>query len=198
MHRAYREVKLAVPEAIFDDQFYALPARVVLEPTPTLTGLIDQAREEGWPFSLSTQAMAAVAGGLVLLQVLVALLFGSVWWRAFAIIGLCAIEWVIGALYLYALTELFPAHYQFRDGLLLYPLAQIPRALLALPAAMLVAAGIPFLAGIVGLGGILWASLLTAFMVQGMYRLESVLPTTIGAIFQTLFLFIILIAALTG
>lgn len=197
MQRIYRQVKQASPEAVFDDQFYALPARLVLEPTPTLTTLIEQARDEGWPLSLSAQAMAAVAGGLVLIQVLVMVLFGSAWWKSLAIVGLCALEWVIGALYLHALTELFPARCEFREGLLLYPLAQVPRALLSLPAAMLVAAGIPFLGGLVSLAAILWAVLLTAFLVQEMYRLKSVLPTMIGAVFQALFLFIILIIAFT-
>ncbi len=197
MSRTYREMTQATPEVVFDDEFFALPGRMILEPNPTLEGLVDQARNEGWPLSLSTQAMAAVAGGLVLNQLLILLLFGGAWWKSLAIIGLCALEWLIGALYLYGLTEIFPAHYDLKDGVLLYPLAQIPRALLSLPMAMLVAAGLPFLGAMVGLAGVLWAVILAVFLVQQMYHLKSIMPAMAGGTLQALFQFIVLAIVLT-
>lgn len=197
MSRTYQEMKESEPEVIFDDEFFALPGRMVLEPTLTLEGLVIQARDEGWPVGLSGQAMAAVVGGLVFSQLLILILFGGAWWKLPAIVGLCALEWVSGALYLYGLTEVFPAHFEFRDGILLYPMAQIPRALLSLPTAMFVAAGLPFVGAMVGLAGVLWAVILTVFLVQQMYHLKSIMPAMIGAMLQALFQFIILAIALT-
>jgi hypothetical protein len=193
-----REVRQVTPEAVFDEEFFSLPVRLLLEPTSTLEHLVEQARDEGWPLSLSAQAMAAVAGGLVLSQLLILVLMGGAWWKPLALAGLCGLEWGIGALYLYALTEVFPAHYQFREGALLYPLPQIPRALLSVPMAMLVAAGVPFLGTLFGLAGVLWAVLLTAFLVQQMYRIESILPALLGGTLQALFQFIVLSIVFTG
>jgi hypothetical protein len=139
--------------------------------------------------------MAGVAGGLVLVQVLILMLVGGTWWKPLALVGLCALEWGIGALYLYALAEVFPGQLELREGALLYPLAQIPRALLAVPMAMIVAAGVPFLAAMLGLAGVLWAVVLTALLVQQIYRLESILPAMIGGALQALFQFIILAIA---
>jgi hypothetical protein len=198
MQRMYREVTRAAPEATFDDEFFSLPARMMLEPTATLEKLVEQAREEGWPTALSFQTMAAVAGGLVLSQLLILILAGGTWWKPLALMGLCGLEWVIGALYLYALTEIFPAQYELREGVLLYPLPQIPRALLAIPMAMLVAAGVPFLAAMIGLVGVLWAVVLTALLVQQMYRLKSIWPAMIGGALQALFQFIVLSIVFTG
>jgi hypothetical protein len=198
MRRAVQEIKRAAPQAPFDTEFSALPARLVLEPAPTLSGLVDQVRNEGRPLAASTQTMGAVMGGLVLAQLLFLLLVGGAWWKPLALAGLCALEWLIGALYLYALTELFAARYEFRQAALLYPLAQIPRALLGIPLSMLVAAGAPFLAAMVGLVGVVWAVILTALLVQQMYRLESVLPALIGGALQALFLFIVLAIVFSG
>ena len=47
--RLYQEVKLASPQALFDDEFASPSALLVLEPTPTLDSLVEQAQEEGWP-----------------------------------------------------------------------------------------------------------------------------------------------------
>jgi hypothetical protein len=143
--------------------------------------------------SVSAQAMAAVPAGLILVQLLILILEGDVWWEPIAIVGLCSMEWLIGTFYLYALAEFFPGSIEFEEAALLYPLPQIPRALLAIPMAMLVAAGGTFLAAMLGLVGVLWAVILTAMMVQQMYRLKSILPAVIGGIFQTLFQFLILI-----
>jgi len=71
---------------------------------------------------------------------------------------------------------------------------QIPRALLALPMAMLVAAGLPFLAAMVGLVGVVWAVILTALLVQEIYSLKSILPTAVGGTLQALFQFLVLAA----
>jgi hypothetical protein len=193
MLRLYREVKEAVPDALFDDGFVSPSALLVLEPTPTLSKLVTQAREERWPMSVSAQAMLAVPAGLILVQLLILILEGDVWWEPIAIAGLCSMEWLIGAFYLYALAEFFPGTIDFEEAALLYPLPQIPRALLAIPMAMLVAAGGTFLAAMLGLVGVLWAVILTAMMVQQMYRLKSILPAVIGGIFQALFQFLILI-----
>ena len=192
MLRLYQEVNKAVPDALFDDDFVSPSALLVVEPTPTLAGLVDQARQEGWPLAISAQAMAAVPAGLILVQLLILILEGDVWWKALAIAGLCGLEWLIGALYLYALAEIFPGLVEFRETALLYPLAQIPRALLALPMAMLVSAGAPFLAAMVGLAGVLWAVILTALLVQQLYRLKSMVPAVIGGAFQALFQFLVL------
>ncbi len=192
MLRLYHEVHQAAPQALFDDQFLSPSAALVVEPVPTLADLADQARGEGWPLDLSLQAMAAVPGGLILVQLLLLLLRGGAWWKPLAIAGLSGLEWIMGGLYLYALAELLPGSTEFREGILLYPMPQIPRALLALPMAMLVSAGLFFPAALLGLGGLLWAVTLTALLVQQMYRLPSVLPTTVGATLQALFQFLIL------
>lgn len=192
MRRMYQEVKLARPDALFDDEFMSPSALMALEPMPTLDSLVDEARSEGWPLAISAQAMSAVPAGLVLVQLLILLLRGGSWWKPLAIIGLCEMEWLIGALYLYALAEFFPGSLEFQGALLLYPLPQIPRALLAVPMAMLVAAGVPFLAAMIGLAGVLWAVMLTAFLVQRLYRLDSVLPAMVGGAFQALLQFLAL------
>jgi hypothetical protein len=197
MERLYREVKHAVPEAVFDAEFFSVPALLLVEPVPTLTDLVDQAREEGWPLDISAQAMAAVSGGLVLVELLILLLSGGTWWKPIAIVGLGAMEWGIGTLYLYALAEIFPARVELRQAALLYPLPQIPRALLSIPMAMFVAVDLPFLAAMAGLAGVLWAVILTALLVQQLFRLESILPAIIGGVFQVLFQFLLLAFVLT-
>lgn len=198
MLRLYQEVRGASPDALFDDQFLSPTAALVIEPVPTLAGLADQAREEGWPWDLSLQAMAAVPGGLILVQLLLLLLRGGAWWKPLAIAGLSGVEWIMGALYLYALAEILPGSTEFREGALLYPMPQIPRALLALPMAMLVSAGLFFPAAVLGLGGVLWAVTLTALLVQQMYRLPSILPAMVGGAFQAVFQFLILAIVFTG
>jgi hypothetical protein len=197
MVRLYQDVHLAVPDALFDDKFVSPSAALVVEPLPTLDALADQAREDGWPLDLSVQAMVAVAAGLVLVQLLILLLTGGIWWQPLAVVALCGLEWLIGALYLYALAELLPGSVEFREAALLYPLPQIPRALLALPMAMLVSASLFFPAALVGLVGIIWAVMLTALLVQQLYRLKSLLPAMIGGTFQALFQFIVLAVVLT-
>lgn len=196
--RLYREVRAAAPDALFDDEFLSPSAALVVEPGPTLAGLADQARQEGWPAVLSLQAMAAVPGGLILVQLLLLLLRGGAWWKPLAILGLSGLEWLMGTLYLYALAELLPGSIEFREGALLYPLPQVPRAVLALPMAMLVSAGLFFPAAVVGLAGVLWAVTLTALLVQQMYRLPSVLPALLGGALQTLFQFLILAIVFSG
>jgi hypothetical protein len=198
MGRLYHEVKQAVPEAIFDAEFYPVPALLTVGPVSTLSDLADQARDEGWPLDISAQAMAAVPAGSVLVQGLILILAGGVWWKPLAIVGLGALEWAIGALYLYALAEIFPARVEFRQAVLLYPLPQVPRALLSVPMAMFIAAGLPFLAMIAGLAGVLWAVTLTALLVQQMFRLKSVLPAMAGGVLQALFLFLVLALVLTS
>ncbi len=197
MLRLYKEVTQAAPEATFDDQFFSLPARLTLEPVPTLRNLVDEARDEGWPLALSGRVMAAIPVGLVLVSLLILILEGGAWWNPLVIAGLCGVEWLIGAFYLYALAELFPANVELREAGLLYPLPQVPRALLAVPMAMLVASGVPFLAAMLGLAGVLWAVILTALLVQQMYHLKSILPTLIGGAFQVLYQFLILAFVLT-
>lgn len=190
--RLYQEVKKASPQTLFDDEFVSPSALLVLEPTPTLDTLVDQAQGEGWPMGVSAQAMAAVPAGLVLIELLILVLQGGIWWEPFIIVALCAFEWLIGAFYLYALAEFFPGQVELREAALLYPLPQIPRALLTLPMAMLVAAGLPFLAAMLGLAGVLWAVILTAFLVRRLFHLRSVLPAVIGGAFQALFQFLAL------
>jgi hypothetical protein len=198
MLRLYREVKQAAPEALFDDEFLSPTAALALEPTPTLADLVDQAREEGWALSISAQVMGAVAAGLIVVQLLVLLLQGGAWWKPLVIIALCGMEWLIGTFYLYALSEFFPAFVGFRESALLYPPPQIPRALLAVPMAMLVAAGLPFLAAMVGLAGVLWAVTVTALLVQRLYRLDSILYALAGGAFQAMFQFLVLGVIFTG
>lgn len=197
MERLYHEVKRAAPEAVFDAEFLPAPLLLALEPIATLADLVEQAREEGWPPAISAQTMAAVPAGLILVQALLLILIGGAWWKPLAIAGLSAVEWGIGALYLYALAEVFPAGVELRQAALLYPLPQMPRALLSLPMAMFAAAGLPFLTAIAGLVGILWAVTLTALLVQQLFRLQSVLPTMPGALCQALFLFLVLALILT-
>jgi hypothetical protein len=193
MTRLYREVKEAVPDALFDDGFMSPSALLVLEPTPTLVNLVAQARDERWPVSFSAQAMAAVPAGLILIQLLLLILERGAWWELIAVAFLCSMEWLIGTFYLYALAEFFSGAIDFDEAALLYPLPQIPRALLAIPMAMLVAAGAPFLAAMLGLVSVLWAVILTALLVQQMYHLKSILPAVIGGAVQALFQFLILI-----
>lgn len=198
MLRLYQEVHAASPDALFDDQFLSPSAALVVEPVPTLAGLADQAREEGWPMDLSLQAMLAVPGGLILVQLLILILRGGAWWKPLAILGLGGVEWLTGALYLYALAELLPGSTDFREGALLYPMPQIPRALMAVPMAMLVSAGLFFPAAALGLGGVLWAVTLTALLVQQLYRLPSVLPAMLGGALQAVFQFLILAIVFSG
>ncbi len=190
--RLYQEVSGAVPDALFDDEFVSPSALLVAEPTTTLEALVEQAHDEGWPLGVSAQVMAAVPAGLVLVQILILVLVGGRWWQPLVVIGLCEMEWLLGAFYLYALAEFFPSTVDFRETTLLYPLPQIPRALLAVPMAMLVAAGVPFLAAMLGLVGVLWAVILTALLVQQMFRLKSILPAMIGGALQALFQFLVL------
>jgi hypothetical protein len=129
---------------------------------------------------------------LVLVELLILILYGGHWWEPLAIIAMCGFEWLIGTFYLYALAEFFPGEIEFRDAALLYPIPQIPRALLAVPMAMLVAAGAPFLAAMVGLVSVIWAVILTAFLVRSLFRLRSILPAVIGGVFQALFQFLVL------
>jgi hypothetical protein len=192
MLRLYQEVSQAVPEALFDDKFASPSALLVVEPTGTLLTLVEDARDEGWPMVISAQVMGAVTAGLVVMQILILILQGDFWWKSLAIIALCGLEWLIGTLYLLALAEFFPALVEFREAALLYPLPQIPRAVLAVPMAMLIAAGVPFLAAMLGLVGVLWAVILTALLVQQLYHLKSILPAVIGVPFQALFQFIVL------
>ena len=198
LERMYREIQKASPDTLIDDEFFALPAKMILEPTPTLADLVDQARGEGWPLYLSAQAMMAVVGGLVLAQLLMLVLVGASWWKPLMVIGLSALEWIIGALYIYALTEIFPAQIEFREAGLLYPLPQIPRALMAIPMTMLIAAGVPFLGAMLGLAGILWSVLLTILLVQQVYHLKSILPAAIGGAIQVLYLFLVLAIVFSG
>jgi len=187
-----------VPGALFDDSFFSPPAAVVLDPVNTVDGLVTQVESEGWPFDLSFQAMGAVALGLLVSQLLELLLRGGAWWAPLAIIALTGLEWVIGALYLYALAELLPGEIEFRAAALTYPMTQIPRALLAVPIAMLMGAGLGFLAAILGLLAVLWSVMLTALLAQRIYRLQSILPAVPGSILQAVFQFIVLAIAITS
>jgi len=198
--RLRQEVALAAPQAVLDDQLFSLPARLVFEPAPTLDGLVSQSRDEDWaPANLAqpARAMAAVTAGLLLIQILVLVLKGGAWWKPVALVGLGAVEWAAGALYFYALGAFLPGEVELYQGARLYPFAQIPRALLALPMAMLVAAGLPFLASMVGLAAIVWAVILTAVLVQQVYRLPSILPAMAGAALQALALFVLLVLVFT-
>jgi hypothetical protein len=198
MTRLYREVTQATPEALFDDEFLSPSAAMLVEPTPTLLTLVEQARDEGWPLAISAQVMTAVPAGLVIVQLLLVILQGDVWWKLLAIVGLCALEWLIGAFYLYALGEFFGSYVEFQEATLLYPPVQIPRALLTVPMAMLVASGAPFLAAMVGLAGVLWSVTLTALLVQQLYRLDSIIPAMVGGAFQALYQFMVLALIFSG
>jgi hypothetical protein len=191
MERLYREVS-ATPGIVLDDDFTSLTAALVVDATGALDFLVDQAHRGAWPAGTSARAMAAVPAGLVAVQLLILVLRGGAWWKPLALAGLCGLEWFMGALYLYALAELFPGNVPLRQAALLYPLAQVPRALLALPMAMLVAAGLGFLAAAVGLASVLWASVLTALLVQRLYGLKSLLPAAPGAVLQALYQFLLL------
>jgi hypothetical protein len=200
VNRLRQEVALAAPEAVLDDRFFSLPARLVFEPVPTLDGLVGQSRDEDWAMANLAQparVMAAVTAGLLLIQVLMLILKGGAWWKPVALVGLGAVEWAAGALYFYALGAFLPGEVELYQGARLYPYAQIPRALLALPMAMLVAAGLPFLASMVGLAAIVWAVILTAVLVQQVYRLPSILPAMAGAALQALALFVLLVLVFT-
>ena len=185
--RLRQAVAEANPNVLFDDEFFSLPARLVFEPRSTLSGLTKQARENGWPLAISAQAMAAVTVGLLLIQLLVLAFWGGAWWQPLVIVAAGAAEWGAGALYLYALGGLFPGDVEMRKAVLLYPIAQVPRALLALPMFALVAAGLPSVAAAVGAVGIVWAVWLTALVVQYVYRLPAILPALFGASIQALF-----------
>jgi hypothetical protein len=198
MLRLYEEVKKAAPGALFDEDFFSAPASLLLEPAGTLDGLVEQARAEGWPLDLSAQAMGAVAAGLLLAQLAGLALWGGAWWQPVAILLLVAIEWLIGALYLYALAELLPGSFEFEASALIYPMVQLPRAVLSVPMIMLVAAGLGFVAAAVGLIGVLWAAVLTSLLAQRIYRLDSILPAVPGGVFHAGYLFIVLAIALTG
>jgi len=198
--RLRQEVALAAPQAVFDDQFFSLPARLVFEPVPTLDDLVGRSRDEDWePAKLAqpARAMAAVTAGLLLIQLLLLVLKGGAWWKPVVIVGLGAVEWLAGALYFYALGAFLPGEVELHQGARLYPFAQIPRALLALPMAMLVVAGLPFLASMVGLAAIVWAVILTAVLVQQVYRLPSILPAMGGAALQALAQFVVLALVFT-
>ncbi len=190
--RLRSEAARANPNLLLDDEFFSLPARLAAEPVPTLAGLTDQSREDGWPLAISAQAMAGVSAGLLLVLLLVLAFRGGVWWEPLVIVLAGAAEWLAGATYLYALSAVFPGELEMRQAALLYPIAQIPRALLTVPMLALVAAGLPFLASMVGLAAILWAVVLTALLVQQAYRLPSVLPALAGAAIQALFQFMLL------
>jgi len=62
---------------------------------------------------------------------------------------------------------------------------------------MLVVAGLPFLASMVGLAAIVWAVILTAVLVQQVYRLPSILPAMGGAALQALAQFVVLALVFT-
>jgi hypothetical protein len=96
MLRLYQEVSSASPEALFDNEFASPSALIVQEPSPTLDMLVEQAQGEGWPMSVSAQAMAAVPAGLVLVELLILVLYGGHWWEPVAIVALCGFEWLIG------------------------------------------------------------------------------------------------------
>lgn len=193
--RLRQEVTLAAPEAVLDDRFFSLPARLVFEPAPTLGGLADRSRDQDWALSILAQparAMAAVTAGLLAIQLLLLVLEGGAWWKPAVLVGLGVVEWAAGALYFYALGAFLPGEVELHQGARLYPFPQIPRALLALPMAMLVAAGLPFLATMAGLAAIVWAVILTALLLQQTYRLPSILPAMAGAALQALAQFIAL------
>ncbi|MGD2040906.1 MAG: hypothetical protein PVH11_08775 [Anaerolineae bacterium] len=197
IQRLYDEVTHISPDALFDDEFFSLPVRLVLEPGATLDILAEQVSGEGWPLNLSAQAMAAVPAGLAVVNLLLMAIYGGGWWKPLVIIGLCEVEWLIGAFYLYALAEFFPAEIEYQQAALLYPLPQVPRALLTVPMAILVAAGLAFPAALVGLVGVIWSVLLTTFLVQKIYRLDSILPAMLGGAVQALYQFMILALAVT-
>jgi Bacterial PH domain len=187
--RLRQEVTQATPEAVLDDRFFSLPARLASEPAPTLDGLAEQSRQGDWALSTLAQpakAMVSVTVGLLVVLLLLLAYRGGAWWKPIALVGLGAIEWAGGALYFYALGAFMPGEVELHQGAFLYPFPQIPRALLALPMAMLVVAGLPFLATVVGLAAIVWAVVLTALLLQQVYRLPSILPAMAGAALQAL------------
>ena len=198
--RLRQEVAQAAPEAAFDDQFYSLPAHLAFEPLPTLDGLAERSRQEDWTLPTMAQparAMAAVTAGLLLVQLLLLVFRGGAWWKPVALVGLGAVEWAAGALYFYALGAFLPGEVELGQGARLYPFPQIPRAVLALPMAMLVVAGLSFLATMVGLAAIVWAVILTAMLLQQTYRLPSILPAMAGAALQAFAQFVVLALVFT-
>ena len=197
IQRLYDEVTHISPDALFDDEFFSLPVRLVFEPGATLDILVEQVSSQGWPLNLSAQAMGAVPAGLVVVNLLLLAVYGGAWWKPLVIIALCQVEWLIGAFYLYALAEFFPSETEYQKAVLLYPLPQVPRALLTVPMAVLVAAGLSFPGALVGLLGVIWAVILTALLVQKLYRLDSILPAMLGGTVQALFQFMILALAVT-
>jgi hypothetical protein len=64
--------------------------------------------------------------------------------------------------------------------------------------AMLVAAGAPFLAAMLGLAGVLWAVILTGMLVQKLFSLESILPALAGGSLQALYQFVSLAIIFAG
>jgi hypothetical protein len=195
--RVREEVSAANPNVLLDDEFFSLPARLVLEPVPTLAALAEQTRDEGWPVSISAQAMGAVSLGLVIVQLIMLGLDGGVWWQPLIILAAGAAEWAAGAVYIYALAAFLPGAVDLRQGMLLYPIAQVPRALLGLVTIMMLAAGLLWLAAMAALISVLWAVLLTALLVQQLYRLPSILPALPGAAIQALFQFMLLVLIFT-
>jgi len=198
--RLAQEVAQAAPQAVFDDQFFSLPARLVFEPVPTIDRLAERSRDSNWALSTLAQparAMAAVTAGLLLVLLLLLALRGGAWWKPVLLIGLGAVEWAAGGLYFYALGAFLPGEVELHQGAYLYPFPQIPRALLALPMAVLVVAGLPFLATMVGLAAIVWSVILTALLLQQVYRLPSILPAMAGAALQALAQFVVLALVFT-
>jgi hypothetical protein len=70
--------------------------------------------------------------------------------------------------------------------------------LLAVPMAMFVAAGAPFLALMLGLAGVVWAVILTGVLVQKAFRLESILPALAGGSLQAVYQFFSLAIIFAG
>ncbi len=112
--------------------------------------------------------------------------------RALALLLAGAAEWAAGAIYLYALAAIFPGEVGLHQSGLIYPIAQIPRALLAILMFALVAAGLPALAVIVGIVSVIWAVGLTSLLAQQVYRLPTLLPALAGATIQAAFQFMLL------
>ena len=198
--RLRQEVATAAPQAVFDEQFFSLPARLVFEPVPTIDGLAGQSRDEDWALAKLAQparVMAAVTAGLFLILLLSLALKGGAWWKPLLLVALGAIEWAAGALYFYALGAFLPGEVELHQGARLYPYSQIPRALLALPMAMLVAAGLAFPASMIGLAAIVWSVILTALLLQQVYRLPTILPAMAGAALQAFAQFIVLVFVFT-
>jgi hypothetical protein len=173
---------------------------LVFEPVPTIDGLAGQSRDDDWALAKLAQparVMAAVTAGLFLILLLSLALKGGAWWKPLLLVALGAIEWAAGALYFYALGAFLPGEVELHQGARLYPYPQIPRVLLALPMAMLVAAGLPFPASMIGLAAIVWSVILTALLLQQVYRLPTILPAMAGAALQAFAQFIVLVFVFT-